>query len=95
MHKMKINYCHSGSNMSYLQTKNDMKTKDIEKKFDRLAQMLEEAGPAELASVDFRQICRMLDVRQKDMDRYIYDNFGVSGDEILKAYRFSIPLYLL
>ena len=38
-------------------------------------------------SVDFRWICRALGAPRRKLDKYIYSELGMGGDEVISAYR--------
>lgn len=41
----------------------------------------------------FDSICRWIGIGRKDMDRYLEEQFGCDGTDILKAYRGAVPLH--
>lgn len=43
----------------------------------------------------FGKICASLGIREEAMDRYLYDNFGLPGKDILRSYGCSVPVYML
>ena len=55
----------------------------MDRKLERFALLLE-SGTENGKNMSFEEMCR-----------YLYDSFGLSGADILKAYRGHIPLYLL
>ena len=51
--------------------------------FTTIASFLAEAGPADLASLTFDDICRRHGASPRRMNLLFYDNFGMSGDEAI------------
>ena len=66
----------------------------MDRKLERFALLLE-SGTENGKNMSFEEMCRKAGVSAGEMDRYLYDSFGLSGADILKAYRGHIPLYLL
>ena len=51
--------------------------------FTSIASFLAEADLADLASLTFDEICRRSGASPHRMNNLFYDNFGMSGDEIV------------
>ena len=56
-------------------------------KFTAIASFLAEAGPADLASLTFDDLCRRHGASPRRMNLIFYDNFGMSGDEVIAQVR--------
>ena len=52
-------------------------------KFTAITAILAEADPVELASLTFEDLCRRHGADYRRMNLLFYDNFGISGDEII------------
>ena len=51
--------------------------------FTSIASFLAEADLDDLASLTFDEICRRSGASSRRMNNLFYDNFGMSGDEII------------
>ena len=43
----------------------------------------------------FDSICGWIGIGKQDLDRYLEEQFGCGGTDILKAYRGAVPLHFL
>ncbi len=69
---------------------NDKKMKAIDKYFERFADIIEGG-----TTMDFSRICEEIGVDEKEMQDYLLETFGLSGEDIVRAYRYHIPISLL
>ena len=67
----------------------------MKRDFERLSEVLDSLMIYENPYMSFSEICNMAGISDVGMDAFIRDNFGVSGDDILKAFRYRIPLCFL
>lgn len=52
-------------------------------KFTTIASFLAETDPSDLASLSFDDLCRRHGTSSRRMNNLFYDNFGMSGDEVM------------
>jgi hypothetical protein len=56
---------------------------DMKKKFATIMAFLCEADPCSLRALTFEEICERYAGDPRQMERLLYDNFGMSGEEII------------
>lgn len=64
-------------------------------KFELFAALLEDEKIYLDPSVTFERICGWLETSPAEMDSYLMDTIGYSGDDILKTYRGGMALYFM
>lgn len=84
-----------GEYRSFANKKFAMEKDVIEKKFEQFAAVLDRGGATMGRPEAFGDICASLGLAEPDMDCYLRDNFGLSGQDIVRIYAGCIPLYLL
>lgn len=72
-----------------------MKTFDFEKALERLVYIMENEKVYLDPDLSFGMLCLMLGVAEADMEKGLYNMFGVSGNDILNVYRRRIPLCMM
>lgn len=63
------------------------KMEGMERRQVLFAALLEDEKVLEDATLDFGRLCLMMKVDRREMDRYLMDELGFSGEEILASYR--------
>lgn len=56
-------------------------------KYSLFADLLEKGKIYLDPEVDFPEVCRRLEVASRDMDDLLQEELGMTGDEVLSAYR--------
>lgn len=72
-----------------------MKTFDFEKALERFVCLMENEKVYLDQNLSFGMLCLMLGVAEADMEKGLYNMFGVSGNDILNVYRRCIPLCMM
>ena len=63
--------------------------KNLDEIYERFGQLLEEERPDSDPACTFAGICSRLGVEPGVLEEYIYSQVGMSGEEVLEAYRRS------
>lgn len=67
----------------------------IERDFAKFAEYLETEEKVRAGASAFGDVCSFLGIVGSDLDDYLLALFGLSGSDILRAYRQNIPIFFL
>ncbi len=63
----------------------------MKQKFTSLVAFFSEADSGDLSGMTFDELCVSFNADPTYMDRMLYDDFGMSGDEIIEQLRKNTP----
>ncbi len=64
-----------------------------EKDFERFVAALESTAPSLLGT--FRELCLACGLTPENIDRKCVEYMGLSGEEIVKSYKYCLPVFFL